>query len=104
SGTHTERPAAVQGRYSGRGLMRKPLRMLGRGAAGLPLVVALGGCAALNPFHCFGGSDEARKPVPLTEISQSLQVRTLWQARVGSSKGFTLAPAVRSEERRVGRL
>jgi len=74
--------------------MRKPLRMLGRGAAGLTLVVALGGCAALNPFNWFGGSDEARKPVPLTEISQSLQVRTLWQARVGSSKGFTLAPAV----------
>src|SRR5690606_757771 len=83
----------VQARQSGSRVMRAYVRTLGRGIAAFTLVVSLSGCAALNPFNWFGGSDVA-KPAPLEDIAQSLQVRTLWRASVGSAKGFALIPAV----------
>lgn len=73
--------------------MRTHARTLGRSLAALALAGSLSGCAALNPFNWFGGSD-GPKLSPLTEISQPLQVRTLWQTRVGSARAFTLTPAV----------
>jgi len=73
-------------------MMRRRFAFL-RAALVLALAGTLAGCAALNPFNWFGRSEKERR-APLTEIKQSLSVRTLWQASVGDSRGYLLAPAV----------
>ena len=73
--------------------MRAVHAPLARSVAALGLVLVLTGCSSLNPFNWFGGSNEP-KPAPLVEIVKPLTVRTIWQARVGSSHGHALTPAI----------
>jgi outer membrane protein assembly factor BamB len=53
------------------------------------LLAALGGCSLLNIFD----SDDPRKPVPLTEFTQTLKVAPVWNYGIGGAGRFFFSPA-----------
>ena len=59
----------------------------------LPWLTACGGLPSANPVDWFA-SDNRPKPAPLPEISTPATLKLLWQANVGSGKGYAFAPAV----------
>jgi len=65
--------------------------------AALGLAAALGaGCSTmekLNPVNWFSSSPK-QKPAELAPIQPTAELRTLWQASVGSAGAFVLTPAV----------
>lgn len=71
---------------------------LGKGwcvAAAATLVLTLAGCSSLNSLNPFSKKTPPRNPpAPLTQINQSLQVRNLWSANLGSVRDSALQPAL----------
>jgi outer membrane protein assembly factor BamB len=61
--------------------------------AGISLIALMSGCSSLNPF-----AESAPKPAPLTTFTPSVELRTLWQARIGSSGPYVFQPAVVGED------
>ena len=59
----------------------------------LPWLSACGGLPSANPVNWFA-SDNRPKPAPLPEITSPATLKLLWQANVGSGKGYAFAPAV----------
>ncbi|MBE0614915.1 MAG: outer membrane protein assembly factor BamB [Burkholderiales bacterium] len=49
---------------------------------------------AINPMNWFGSRSEAPAMAPLPALTQSIQIRTLWQASVGDSGQAIFGPAV----------
>jgi len=71
-----------------------------RNAAGLPLLalltaLTLGGCSGFswNPLDWFS-SGPRHPPAPLEPIANSVPVRTLWRASIGSADAYVFVPAV----------
>ena len=70
-------------------------RRLGMGwgvAAVATLVLTLTGCSSLNPFA--SKAPPRNPPAPLTQFKQTLPVRTLWSANLGSVRDSALQPVV----------
>jgi outer membrane protein assembly factor BamB len=74
------------------------MRRLTRTVAGLPLLASLslaGGCTALG--NLFDNPDNTAPPAELVEFEPTVNVRTVWQRRVGSGAGelfLKLRPAI----------
>ncbi len=74
------------------------MRRLTRTVAGLPLLASLslaGGCTALG--NLFDNPDNTAPPSELVEFEPTVNVRTVWQRRVGSGAGelfLKLRPAI----------
>jgi outer membrane protein assembly factor BamB len=81
------------------------MRRLTRTVAGLPLLASLslaGGCTALG--NLFDNPDNTAPPAELVEFEPTVNVRTVWQRRVGSGAGemfLKLRPAI-DEDRVFG--
>ncbi len=56
----------------------------------LMTAISLAGCSSLNPF----ASEPKNKPAELTAFTPSAELKTSWQASVGSSDEYVLTPAV----------
>ena len=58
---------------------------------GLIMTAMLSGCGILS---IFSSPDPRTLPASLTEIKQTVSLKTAWQASVGKSQGFVFTPAV----------
>jgi len=56
--------------------------------------LALGACSTVEKLNPFGPSEPKVKPMELAAIQPSAELRSLWQAGVGSAGEFTFSPAL----------
>lgn len=59
-------------------------------SAWLVLSVLMSACSSLNPF----ANESKYQPAELVSFNPTVELRTNWQASIGSSNGFVLSPAV----------
>ncbi|MCK9389668.1 MAG: outer membrane protein assembly factor BamB [Sulfuritalea sp.] len=66
-----------------------PLPLLAVGAA-----LLLGACSTVEKLNPFGSSAPKIKPTELVTIQPTAELRSVWQASIGSAGEFTFSPAV----------
>ena len=56
--------------------------------------LSLGACSTVEKMNPFGSSEPKVKPTELAAIQPTAELKSVWQANVGSAGEFTFSPAV----------